>query len=272
MIGSPGKHIFGAPRRFLGAPIVACYRRGGCTPEGIPVVRSVDWWGVGPQNSAEKNALIEKNGQIIWETLSKYPYPAPFEPGDGVHFFLANLKPDLVALANVDYELDPDMVRVWITLYVLSNYEAWTQEIEQFWERLAKRRQKIAMRRAIAVAVGSLVVGIAAPVAFAALFSAVQTAVNTYIDLQKARDAANALAEAAAAFEQSDPEFAKEVKRAEEIMDMIADDAAAKEEEARGVVQDLPAAAVPPSEGGVSPLLIGGGLAATGLVLFALLS
>lgn len=270
MIGSAGAHIFGSPRPFLGAPIVACYRRGGCTPEGIPVNRTPDWWGVGPQNSAEKNALIEKNGQIIWETLSKYPFPAPFEPGEGVSFFLSKLKSDLTALANVDSEVDPDMVRIWITLQVLANYEAWAQEIQEFWERLARRRRKVAMRRAIAVAVGSLVMGIAAPAAFAALFSAVQAATQTYIDAQKAKDAAKALAEAAAAFEESDPKFAEEVRRAEEVMELIEanepKEAAEKIQQANGLPVETP------SEGGPSPLLIGGGIAAGGLALLALLS
>lgn len=243
--------------------IVACYRKGGCTPEGIPINPPPEYWGVSPDQSQEVNDRLTKNGQLIWDTLSKYPYPAPFDPGEGVSFFLKFLKQDLQELAASTEELDADAIRLWATLEVMGNYNAWTEMMQANAERMAKRRKKVALRSAIAVTIGSLVVGVAAPAAIAAIFAAVRTATQTYIDLQKAKEAAQALNEAAKAFSESDPEFAKELSRAQDVMDLIA----AGRTSPDGIPGVIAQAEAPKSN---TVLVVGGGLVAVGLAAFAI--
>ena len=272
-IGRSGKHIFWMGQ--LQTP-VACYRKGGCTPEGIPVNPPPEWWGVGPNNSPQLNDRITRNGKTIWETLSKFPFPAPFLPGEAVSFFLGQLRPDLQQLAAGFDDLDPDAIRMWITVQMLNHYDDWTKMIEQAQERLASRRKKIALTKTIAVAVASFVVGLAAPVAFMALLSAIKTAQEAYQNAKQAREMAKALAEAEKAFAESDPEFAKEVQRVEDAMNKLAADAeartAAQAAAQGGGPSQVPAKA--PEGGGPSlttSLAIGGGIAAIGMVALSLL-
>ena len=273
-VGASGKHIFWMGQ--LQTP-VACYRKGGCTPEGIPVNPAPEWWGVTPANSPALNERIENNSKIIWETLSKFPYPAPFLPGEAVSFFLAKLKPELGALAASQDNLDPDDVRMWITMQVLTHYDEWTQMIQQAQDRLAKRRKKVGLTRTIAVAVASFVVGLAAPVAFAALFSAIKTAQEYYTNTKNAKAAAASLAEAEKAFAESDPEFAKEVDRLQKALEAYvarveAATAAQGQVPPTGVApapSPAPAAQVGPSL--TTSLAVGGGIAAVGVVVLSLL-
>jgi len=271
-LGRSGKHIFWLGQ--LQTP-VACYRKGGCTPEGIPVNPPPEWWGVSPNNSPQMNERIEKNSKTIWETLSKFPYPAPFLPGEGVSFYLGQLKPALGALAASMDDLDSDSIRIWITLEMLAHYDEWTEMIVQALKKLAKRRKKIGLQKTIVAAVGSLVMGIAAPAAFAALFSAVNTANQAYIQAKQARQMAEDLKKAQAAFAESDPEFAKEVDRAQQFMERLAEQA--PPETAPGGSSASPASATPASaphaEGAsdlTTTLAVGGGLAAVGWAVFSL--
>jgi hypothetical protein len=204
--------------------ILACYRKGGCTPEGIPVNPTPEWWGVGPNNSPQMNEQITKNSQIIWDVLSKFPYPAPFLPGEGVSFFLSQLKSDLMGLAASEYGADQDVIKCWVTLQVLANYDAWAQMMAQNAAKLQERRKKAALRVKIAVTVGSLVVGIAAPAAMAAILSVVKS-YNSRIDAANAKAAAESLKEAKAVFAANDPEFAKEIDRARDMVGRFPDGA-----------------------------------------------
>lgn len=271
-VGASGKHIFGMGQ--LQIP-VACYRKGGCTPEGIPVNPAPEWWGVGPNNPPNINERIERNSKVIWDTLSKFPYPAPFLPGESVSFFLSKLKPELQEIAASVEEINPDGLRIWITLQVLTHYDEWTQMIQQAQDRLAKRRKKIALTRTIAITVASIVVGIAAPMAIMALISAVKTATEYYINAKNAKEAAKSLAEAEKAFAESDPEFAKEVDKAQKAME----DYAAKIEASTAPQGKVPPTGVAPppapaAQGGPSlatSLAVGGGIAAVGVVVLSLL-
>lgn len=268
-IGMSGRHIFWMGQ--LQIPL-ACYRKGHCTPEGIPLNPDPEWWGTSPNNPPELNQRIERNSKAIWEELSKFPYPAPFLPGEAVSFFLSKLKPDLGWLAASLDDLGSDAIRLWITLEVLANYNDWTQMIEQALKKLAERRKKIALVRTIVVAIGSIVVGFAAPVAIAAIYSVVQTATKYYIDAKKAKEAAKSLKEAEAAFIKSDPEFSKEVSRAQEAMDNYAKRMEASATEP-GTLPSTPIATStggPPTSGPSTALLVGGGVVAAGIAALAI--
>lgn len=269
-LGRAGKHMFWMGQ--LQTP-VACYRKGGCTPEGIPVNPPLEWWGVSPSNSPQMNERIEKNSKKIWENLSEFPYPAPFLPGEAVSFYFGQLKPALGALAASMDDLDSDSIRIWITLEMLAHYDEWTDMIIAALKKLAKRRKKIGLQKTIVAAVGSLVMGIAAPAAFAALFSAVNTANQLYIQEKQAKQMAEDLKNAKAAFAESDPEFAKEVERAEKFMDRLAEQATPETAPDGSSPASTAPASAAPAQGAsnlTTTLAVGGGLAAIGWAVLSI--
>jgi len=247
---------------------LACYRKGGCTPEGIPVNPPPEWWGASTTKTAQQNDQIQKNSVTIWTTLSEYPYPSPFLPGEGVSFFLGHLKSDLVDLASANYDLQEEDVKTWITIEMLSHYNDWVAEIQAAQKRLNERRKHAAIERAIVATVGSLVMVFAAPAAFVALFAAIRTGLQTYQDLKNSKEAIAAMKEAYTAFADSDPAFAEEVKKVQALMEkwQAEDDAKAAAAAAGKTAPDTAIKFEAPAESPTKNLLlVGGALAVVGL-------
>lgn len=266
----PAKTVFWTSPRLgqLQTP-VACYRKGGCTPEGIPVNPAPEWWGAGTTKTPQQNEQIEKNSKIIWTTLSQYPFPSPFLPGEAVSFFLSKVKADLVDLASANYDLHEEDVRTWITLQMLAHYNEWVGMIQAAQDRLNQRRKHNAIVQGIVVAVGSLIMSFAAPAAFVLIFAAIRTGTQTYQELKNSKEAIAAMKQAYTAFAESDPAFAEEVKKAQALMEkwQAEDDAKAA---AAAAGTQTPVATSLKFEAPAAPatnnlLLIGGAIAAVGL-------
>jgi len=228
-----------------------------------------DQWGVSSSNTDAQNALIQSNAQLIWKTLFAFPFPAPFELSDAVIFFKKYLTPDLRTLATIGQPLDTGTITVWITLQVLANYNAWSDEIEADAKKRAERRRRVAMRDAIAEAVGAVIVGIAAPAAIMGIISAVQSATQAYVQVQNAKEAAKDMDEAAQDFATSDPAFSADVTQAGNILDIIGSQGTPAPAGTPAAVTPAPGAAAPAQTSNMT-LVAGGGIMAAGLTAFAI--
>lgn len=239
--------------------------------EAIAARPQPSFFGAGSDKTAAENDLITKNGEVIWGQMSSYPVPAPFTD---IHYrwcLLYLMQDDIKTLAGTPEPLNPEVVRMWITAEILKNYEEGSKEAQHVsqWneEREKKHARKlkyITIGVAAATAVITLIIPAAAAAAFAAV-EAIQTAIKTYKTVQEQKEMAKSLADTAKAFQDSDAGFSSEVQKLADLADFEA----ARQAAAQPLPEEPPAPVAAPSSG-VSPLVIGGGIAAAGLAVLAI--
>lgn len=236
--------------------------------EALQIKPPASFFGVSSDKTAEQNDLITKNSDVIWGQITSYPFPSPLNLIDYRWCILYLIQDDIKELAGVGKPLDPELVRMWLTFEILKNYEAATNEAQRV--STANIREEKAHARKIGYiklgmaafsAVLSLIVPAAAAVALAAV-NGVITALKTRETLKEQKEMATTLSKTAQAFEETDKGFAAEIQKASDMVDAQAAQEAAS--------QPLPPEPPPPPSTGVSPLVVGGGIAAVGLAVLAL--
>lgn len=229
------------------------------------------FFGTSSDKTAAENELITKNGEVIWGQMSSYPVPVPFTEIQYRWCLLYLMQDDIKTLAGTPAPLNPELVRMWITAEILKNYEQGANEAQRISRWNEKQEKKHARKLkyiTIGIAAVTAVIAIIIPAAAAAAFAAVQaiqTAIKTYKTIQEQKEMAKSLADAAKAFEESDAGFASEVKNLADLVDFEA----ARQAAAQPLPEEPPPPAPAPSSG-VSPLVVGGGIAAAGLAVLAI--
>lgn len=206
-----------------------------------------------------------KNAITMGEVISKYPFPPPLDKYTGTFWQFAGN--DIQNMIAVSTPLDPETIRFWITLFVIGNYNAMVEKIQKDLKAKAKKAKRKAILQAVGLAVLSIVAAFALPAIIALAAAVIKTAITTYIDIQKQKEAAKAMADSAKLFEKDAPLFAKEADKTAKMLDEVT----AIQEASKPPTPEMQAAIneveqeTPSTGGGVSPLVPIGGIAAAGL-------
>lgn len=212
--------------------------------------------------------LQVQNAVVVLNAVAAYPFPPPID--EYPIAFWAQMQSDVLEIISTPYPVDPEAVRLWITMAVLANYTDMTNKIEATLKKKAKNAKRKAIMTVIGLALASIVAAFLLPAVIAVIASAIKTAVTTYVDAQKRRKAAQDMANASKMFADDAPAFSKEVDHASQVMDQQA----AEQEAALAPSPDVQAAIAEvksntgPAWGTILP--VGGGIAAAGFAVFAI--
>lgn len=177
--------------------------------------------------------------------LNDYPFPGP--AGDVARAWMNIVADQFRAVVLQAPSIDREEIRTWTTLSILSNWSEIGERVEDVLEDRADRAKRRAIVKTIAItALGLALAALALPVA---IKSGIGFLMKGFTALEKAQ-AAKGLAEASAAFAESDAAFASEIARVQKKF----------EDSAAGVEGD----------GDNTALYIIGGLAAAGVIAWAL--
>jgi hypothetical protein len=232
------------------------------------------------------------NGATALRILTSYPFPSPISVIP--HFWFAHNQAALSDFVNSDVPAGADLVRLWITLTTIETYDSVADAVIRELETQAKKEKRRQIMKAVTYAVAGIIFTAALGGVLASVLpsaTATVTASTVTKALQQAlgdkerREAAEELEEVARVFEESDAAFAAESRWAAEVIDAAAADEAgrrgltAEQAEAieEGRTNPMPSPATHGSypdyvpQASVTGLLIGGGIAAAGIGLLALL-
>lgn len=214
------------------------------------------FWGIAPGTAVSEILPHLPNMLAVEEVLVSYPFPTPF--GEFIFAWNRHALPKLREFARSGEPLPDGMIRSWITLSVLENYEAMARDVEEYLEEREERaRRRLAIMAVATVAIGGLMALAALPALAVGAFKAVSGA---FAAIEKEELKAQ-MAEAADAFRDTDPAFSREIAFADEYMRGFMGD----EEAARRQLEEGRAGAPPGTA-----LFVGGGIAAAGLLALLL--
>lgn len=203
------------------------------------------FWGIDrnlPWSEAKRQI---ENAFKAEQTLNQYPFPGPAT--DVARAWINTVGDEFRAVVLQAPSINPEELRTWTTLSILSHWTEISERVEDVLEDRAER----AKRRTIIKAIGLTTLGLV--LAVLALPTVIKTGLaflmKGFTTLEKAQ-AAKGLSEAQAAFAESDAAFAAEVARVQKKF----------EDSAEGVEGD----------GDNTALYIIGGLAAAGVIAWAL--
>lgn len=221
------------------------------------------WFGIDTTKPWGEVKQTVKNGQIMLQVKSSFPYPPPIDTAPNALWNV--LVPLLPKIANIGKPLDPEAFKAWLTMATLENYDAVTDAIIREAKRKAKKAKRKALISAIGLTIAGIVLAFIVPAVLAAAVSAIRTVVQLYIDEKERRKAAKALADAARMFEEDAPKFAAEVQKTADMLDSEAAQEAAAQPltpEQLAAIQEVEA------ETPSTPIgtYVVGGVAATGLI------
>jgi hypothetical protein len=239
-----------------------------------------------------------RNTISLLTALADYPFPSPISAAPGVWFWV--LRDELVKFVKSDYDIHPELARLWVTLLTVENYNRVSSWVVAVLKDRAKRQKRKAIINKIALGAALIVIGVgvgialstAIPVGSAVSSGQVGQAATKIIGqemaYQERRQAAEDMEQVARQFEQDDAAFAAEARRAADTIDAMA----AAETRSRGLAPEeeeairegLVEREINPRDVGVhdfyplehesapiTDLLLGGGIAAVGIGLLALL-
>jgi hypothetical protein len=238
-------------------------------PDSLLALSSyADFFGIDGSGTWGSVKLQVENAVVVLNAVAAYPFPPPID--EYVIAFWAEMGGDIREIVSTPYPVDPEAVRIWITLSVLANYTDMTNKIEAELKRKAKKSKRKALMTTIGLVLASIVAAFLLPVVVGAIAAAIKTAVTTYIDAQKRRKAAQDMANASKMFADDAPAFSKEVDHAAQVMDQQAAEqeaAATPPPDVQAAIQEVKAD-TGPAWGTILP--VGGGIAAAGLAVFAI--
>lgn len=227
------------------------------------------WFDIDQNGTWGSVKLQVKNAMTVMSVVGSYPFPPPLDLSDKAAFWILSIG-EIREIVHTPLLVNPEAVRIWITMTVLANYSAWVDQMEREEKKKAKKAKRKMIMTAIGLAVASLVAAFLLPAIIAVAATAIKTGITTYIDAQKRRKAAKDMANASKMFADDAPGFAKEVDHAAAVLD----EQAARDEAAASTPPDVQAAIdqvkaeTGPAWGTILP--VGGGIAAAGLVALAI--
>lgn len=246
------------------------------TPEEFPqVVYGMDksdyagWFGIDSAGTWGSVKLQVQNAMTVMSVVGGYPFPPPLDLQDKAAFWILSIG-EIREIVQTPYPVDPEAVRIWITMTILANYADWVDKIAADAKSAAKKAKRKMIMKTIGLAIASLVAAFLLPAVIAVTAAAIKTAITTYVDAQKRRKAAQDMANASKMFADDAPGFSKEVDHAAQVMD----EQAAAQEAAATPPPDVQAAIAEvksetgPAWGTILP--IGGGIAAAGFAALAI--
>lgn len=237
---------------------------------GIPEQNYAGWFDIDPNQAWGAVKLQVQNAITVMEVVGSYPFPPPIDLKDDAAFWILSIG-EIREIVRTPAPVDPEAVRYWITMTILANYSAWVDRIERDAKKKAKKAKRKMIMTAIGLAVASIVAAFLLPAIIAVAASALKTAVTTYVDAQKRRKAAQDMANASKMFADDAPGFSKEVDHAAQLLDQQAaaqEAALAPSPDVQAAIKEVKAE-TGPAWGTILP--VGGGIAAAGLAVFAIL-
>lgn len=221
-------------------------------------------FGIDPSQAWGTIKMKVQNAITMAKVIADYPFPPPIDQYKGAFWQFA--ASDIQQMININSPLDPEAIRFWITLFVVGNYNDMVNKITADLKAKAKKAKRKALLSAIGLAVLGIIASFILPVIVAVIVSAIKTAVTTYIDIQKRKDAAKAMAESAKLFADDAPAFSAEADKTAKMLDEVT---AIQEANAKNT-PEMQAAIdeVKEETPGTSPLIPIGGIAAAGLAAF----
>lgn len=235
------------------------------------------------------------NALTFMRVMESYPFPSPIGVRPQVWYY--HSQKEIQDLLRQPMYLPADLIRFWVTMNLALNYTVVANEVLRQLESKAKRQkrkaliEKIAMAAALAIITAGIASAIAPLIPAGAVITSSQVAgsitggLNQIVSIQEKKQAAKSMEKIAKQFEQDDPAWAKEVDEAAHFLDR---DAAEEEKyatmtpEEREAMDEAAQEPIPtPATAGyqydapmpgVNVLPIVGGVAAAGLLAWALLS
>lgn len=174
------------------------------------VRRMMSKYNIGTEDRWGAHQVKIVNLNLVYRLIDKtYSWPAPpemFRSVFGQADYLSQLMPLLVG----ERVLKESEIRARLTLLILSNWEDFVNRVEIVMKRTARHMKKAAVRKAILMAVASIVIAIVAPAIIAAVYEAIQT----YDSIKKRKSAMKEMKKLAARMRETDAAFAAEIERA----------------------------------------------------------
>jgi len=221
-------------------------------------------FGIDPNQAWGTIKMKVQNAITMAKTIADYPFPPPIDEYKGTFWQFA--ASDIQQMININSPLDPEAIRFWITLFVIGNYNAMVDKITSDLKRKAKAAKRKNLLKVIGLAVLGVIAAFVLPAVIAVIVTAIKTAVTTYVDIQKRKEAAKAMAESAKLFEKDAPAFSAEADKTAKLLDEVTALQTANQKpdpEMQAAIDEV-AAETP----GTSPLIPIGGIAAAGLAAF----
>ena len=233
-------------------------------PNSYPYTNSN--FGIDPNQAWGTIKMKVQNAITMAKVIADYPFPPPIDEYKGTFWQFA--ASDIQQMININSPLDPEAIRFWITLFVIGNYNAMVDKITADLKRKAKKAKRKELLKVIGLAVLGVIAAFVLPAVIAVIVTAIKTAVTTYIDIQKRKEAAKAMAESAKLFEKDAPAFSAEADKTAKLLDEVTalQEANAKNTPEMQAAIDEVDAETP----GTSPLLPIAGIAAAGVGAFLL--
>ncbi len=225
------------------------------------------WFNIDPNQTWGQVKVQVHNAVTVMGVVAGYPFPPPIDMEKAAPFWILSIG-DIQEIVRSPLPVDPEVVRVWITLQVLANYSAWVDRIAKDQKKKAKKAKRKAIMTAVGLALASIVAAFILPAMIALIVSAIKTAVTVYIDAQKRKKAAEEMAKASKMFAADAPAFSKEIDHANSLIDeQAAKQAAAAppSPEVQAAITEVQAETGPDLK---TILPVGGGIAAAGLAAF----
>lgn len=223
-------------------------------------------FGIDPSQAWGTIKMKVQNAITMAQVIADYPFPPPIDEYKGTFWQFA--ASDIQQMININSPLDPEAIRFWITLFVIGNYNAMVDKITSDLKRKAKAEKRKNLLKVIGLAVLGVIAAFVLPAVIAVIVTAIKTAVTTYVDIQKRKEAAKAMAESAKLFEKDAPAFSAEADKTAKLLDEVTALQTANQKpdpEMQAAIDEV-AAETP----GTSPLLPIAGIAAAGVGAFLL--